>query len=108
MRMKVPSPLTKAGKGSGKAKADKPIKLTLPHPLAKLEDVELCLITKDPQREYKDKLAAQRCDGRVKVSGMDKLRKKYAACLGFSLLGSCYDIEDACFLPILWNQFHQL
>ena len=30
----------------------------------------------DPQREYKDKLAAAQVD-RVKVIGLDKLRKKY-------------------------------
>ena len=60
----------------GKAKAVKPQPLALPHPYMSLESTEICLITKDPQREYKDKLAAAQVE-RVKVIGIDKLRKKY-------------------------------
>ena len=58
-------------------KQHKPHILALPHPARTLGECDAVLFTKDPQREYKDKLAAQRCDGRVKVIGMDKLRKKY-------------------------------
>ncbi len=59
----------------GKASACKPVALALPHPYQTLETAEICLITKDPQREYKDKLAAQGL--RIsKVIGVSKLKKK--------------------------------
>ena len=42
-----------------KAKKDKAVKLQLPNPLASIDEKEICLICKDPQREFKDKLAEQ-------------------------------------------------
>ena len=50
--------------------------LELPHPARTLGECDVVLFTKDPQREYKDKLAAAQVE-RVKVIGIDKLRKKY-------------------------------
>jgi ribosome biogenesis protein UTP30 len=62
-------------KAVGKAAACKPIPLKLPHPYLDLDDAEVCLITKDPQREFKDRLAAEGV--RAKVIGVSKLKKKY-------------------------------
>ena len=57
-------------------KQHKPHILALPHPARTLGECDAVLFTKDPQREYKDKLAAAQVE-RVKVIGIDKLRKKY-------------------------------
>ena len=57
-------------------KQHKPHILALPHPARTLGECDVVLFTKDPQREYKDKLAAAQVE-RVKVIGIDKLRKKY-------------------------------
>ena len=57
-------------------KQHKPHILALPHPVRTLGECDVVLFTKDPQREYKDKLAAAQVE-RVKVIGIDKLRKKY-------------------------------
>ena len=66
-------------KRMGKAKAGaalhKPVRLELPHALRTLGDASVCLITKDPQREWKDKLEAQQVS--AKVIGISKLAKKY-------------------------------
>jgi len=85
----------------GKAKADKPVPLALPNPLARLDDVEVCLITKDPQREFKDKLAAQ--DVKAKVIGVSKLKKKYVPFEAKRQLCAAYDIfvADSRVLPML-------
>ena len=40
-------------------KQHKPTILALPHPARTLGECDVCLFTKDPQREYKDKLAEQ-------------------------------------------------
>ena len=57
-------------------KKHKPTILDVPHPARTLGECDVCLFTKDPQREYKDKLAAQKVE-RVKVIGISKLKKKY-------------------------------
>ena len=62
-------------KAAGKAKVCKPVPMALPHPYVQLDTLELCLITKDPQREYKDKLADAGVS--AKVIGVTKLKKKY-------------------------------
>jgi len=55
----------------------KPFRIPLKHSLYDREGVEICLLTKDPQRTYKDLLAAHPVKGVTKVIGVDKLRKKY-------------------------------
>lgn len=84
-------------------KQHKPTILALPHPARTLGECDVCLFTKDPQREYKDKLAAQRCDGRVKVIGMDKLRKKYVEFEAKRQLCASHDafLADKRVLPML-------
>jgi len=93
---------TKAAPPSvGKATRDKPVRIALPHPIASLDEVELCLICKDPQREYKDKLAAQSV--RAKVIGVSKLKKKYVPHEAKRQLCASYDlfVADQRVLPML-------
>ena len=59
----------------GKAKTDKPVPLQLPHPFVDIETADICLITKDPHKEYKDKLAAEGLQ--AKVLGVHSLKTKY-------------------------------
>ncbi|KAH7128687.1 ribosomal protein L1p/L10e family-domain-containing protein [Dendryphion nanum] len=56
-------------------------KIVLPHPLQG-EELRICLIVKDPQREYKDLVADDAFPENVRnkvqrVIGVDKLKKKY-------------------------------
>lgn len=69
----------RAPKAVGKATACKPVPVRLPHPFVSLETAEICVITKDPQREYKDKLTAcgLKVGANIKVIGVEKLKKKY-------------------------------
>ena len=85
----------------GKAKASKPVPLGLPHPYMSLETAEICLITKDPQREYKDKLAA--LGVRAKVIGVSKLKKKHKEYEAKRALLRAYEVflADARVLPML-------
>lgn len=89
-------------KALGKAAACKPVQLRLPHPYRTLESAEVCLITKDPQREFKDKLA-ELGHGRVKVIGVTKLKKKYHPFEAKRELCASYDVflADARVLPML-------
>lgn len=88
-------------KPTGKATACKPIPLKLPHPYQSLETAEICLITKDPQREYKDRLADVGL--RAKVIGISKLKKKHKEYEAKRQLMGDYDIflADARVLPML-------
>eukprot|EP00325_Prymnesiales_sp_UTEX-LB-985_P002489 CAMPEP_0174694222 /NCGR_PEP_ID=MMETSP1094-20130205/832_1 /TAXON_ID=156173 /ORGANISM="Chrysochromulina brevifilum, Strain UTEX LB 985" /LENGTH=350 /DNA_ID=CAMNT_0015890379 /DNA_START=24 /DNA_END=1076 /DNA_ORIENTATION=- len=88
-------------KAVGKAKADKAVPLPLPHPFVSLDDAEICLITKDPQREFKDKLAALGL--RAKVIGVSKLKKKYHPYEAKRELMKAYGVflADARVLPML-------
>jgi len=88
-------------KAIGKAKACKPVPLLLPHPFVSLDDAEICLITKDPQREFKDKLAD--LGVRAKVIGVSKLKKKYHPFEAKRQLMKAYEIflADARVLPML-------
>jgi len=83
-------------------KQHKPHILSLPHPARTLGECDVCLFTKDPQREYKDKLAAAQVE-RVKVIGIDKLRKKYVEYEAKRNLCSGHDVflSDDRVLPLL-------
>ncbi|KAF1952353.1 ribosomal protein L1 [Byssothecium circinans] len=59
----------------------KPTKLPLPHPIIG-NDVRICIFTKDPQRAYKDLVAADAFPAPLRskigrVLGVEKLKKKY-------------------------------
>ncbi|EJD50396.1 ribosomal protein L1 [Auricularia subglabra TFB-10046 SS5] len=55
----------------------KPHRIPLKHPLVDPRSTSICLITKDPQREYKDKLAAQSVNFVSRVVGITKLKGKF-------------------------------
>jgi len=83
------------------AKAVKPRLLTLPHPWRTLDQTELCLIVKDPQRAVKDRCAAERIT--AKVIGIEKLKKKYVPFESRRRLRGAYDFfaADERVLPLL-------
>jgi len=85
----------------GKAKECKPVPLNMPHPYQSLDSAEVCLITKDPQREYKDKLAE--LGVRAKVIGISKLKKKHKEYEAKRRLMGAYEVflADARVLPML-------
>jgi len=88
-------------KAVGKAKACKPVPLTLPHPYVDLETAEICLITKDPHTEYKDRLAEAGL--RATVLGVSSLKKKYHPHQAKRELCKAHEIflADARVLPML-------
>ncbi|KAG9301778.1 hypothetical protein G9A89_003325 [Geosiphon pyriformis] len=55
---------------------DKPIKIPLRHALYG-PDTEVCLFTKDPQKDFKELLSQHNVTRITKVISLDKLRKKY-------------------------------
>lgn len=69
----------------------KPVAITLPH--SYLEEAEICLICKDPQREYKDIVEGQDALKAIKkVIGVSKLREKYKPFEAKRTLCSSYDL----------------
>ncbi|WAQ83313.1 hypothetical protein PtA15_3A682 [Puccinia triticina] len=57
----------------------KPIKITLSHPLYDPRISPVCLIVKDPQREYKDLLEEKKVHFIAKVIGIEKLKGKHSS-----------------------------
>ncbi|KAF8505359.1 ribosomal protein L1/ribosomal biogenesis protein, partial [Hysterangium stoloniferum] len=55
----------------------KPQKIPLAHPLVDPRTTSVCLITKDPQREYKDLLESHNIKFISRVVGMEKLKGKF-------------------------------
>ena len=47
------------------------------HALYRGEDAELCLLTTDPGKEYKELLVEKKVEGVAKVISLEKLRKNY-------------------------------
>jgi len=88
-------------KAVGKARACKPVSLSLPHPFVTLDTAEICLITKDPHKEYKEKLAAEGL--RAKVLGVSSLKKKYHPYQAKRELLKAHEVflADARVLPML-------
>lgn len=88
-------------KAAAGAKAVKPRLLTLPHLWRTLDETEVCLIVKDPQRTVKDMCAAERIT--AKVIGVEKLKKKYVPFESRRRLRGAYDFfaADARVLPML-------
>ncbi|KAI8907299.1 ribosomal protein L1/ribosomal biogenesis protein [Gorgonomyces haynaldii] len=77
----------------------KPVRIRIPHPFK--ENPSVCLFTKDPQREFKDKLAEIGME--AKVIGISKLRTKHKTFEQKRLLCQTYDIflADERILPML-------
>ncbi|KAG5634378.1 hypothetical protein H0H81_002171 [Sphagnurus paluster] len=55
----------------------KPAKIPIAHPLIDPRTTPICLITKDPQREYKDLLEAHKIKFISRVVGVEKLKGKF-------------------------------
>ncbi|THH30586.1 hypothetical protein EUX98_g3593 [Antrodiella citrinella] len=55
----------------------KPFKIPIVHPLVDPREASICLITKDPQREYKDLLETHKIKFISRVVGVTKLRGKF-------------------------------
>lgn len=80
----------------------KPIKIPLKYPIFD-ESSEVCLITKDPQSEYKVMLKEQGITSINKVIGVTKLKKKYKPYEAKRQLCNSYDLflADDRVIPIL-------
>lgn len=79
----------------------KPWRVPLQHSL--YADRPICLITKDPQKDFKDKLAEEPIDGVEKVIGLTKLRRNYKQFKDRRQLLATYDLflADDRVLPML-------
>ncbi|TPX69033.1 hypothetical protein SpCBS45565_g02685 [Spizellomyces sp. 'palustris'] len=79
----------------------KPQRILLKHPLYAESDV--CLITKDPQRTYKDLLQSKAVTGVSKVIGVSKLRAKFKQYEAKRQLCASYDLflADERVIPLL-------
>ncbi|KAJ7766513.1 ribosomal protein L1p/L10e family-domain-containing protein [Mycena maculata] len=55
----------------------KPVKISIVHPLVDPRTSAICLITKDPQRKYKDLLAENNIKFISRVVGIEKLKGKF-------------------------------
>ncbi|KAK0539144.1 proteasome-interacting protein cic1 [Tilletia horrida] len=56
----------------------KPAQIPLPHALLSPESASVCLIVKDPQREYKDLLTSLNIRSIARIVGVTKLKGKFA------------------------------
>ncbi|KAI9225911.1 MAG: ribosomal protein L1 [Piptocephalis tieghemiana] len=90
---------TKKASESGKTK---PIRISLKHSLL-TDDSEVCLITKDPQDEYKRRLESAKVGRINKVLGVSKLKAKYKPYEAKRALCSQYGVflADDRVLPLL-------
>jgi len=81
----------------------KPYLITLEHPMMDPEETEVCLIVKDPQREFKDKIEEKGIKSVKKVIGVSKLRAKFKQYEAKRQLCSSYDLflADDRVLPVL-------
>mmetsp|Transcript_91767 Transcript_91767/g.163328 ORF Transcript_91767/g.163328 Transcript_91767/m.163328 type:complete len:369 (-) Transcript_91767:159-1265(-) len=70
----------------------KPVIIRLPHPMY-TEKSEVCFISKDPQKKYKELLLQQHpVPGLTKVIGLDKLKRNYKAPSDKRALADAYDL----------------
>jgi len=81
----------------------KPYLITLEHPLMNPEETEVCLLVKDPQREFKDKIEAKGIKCIKKVIGVTKLKNKFKQYEAKRQLCASYDLflADDRILPML-------
>lgn len=83
----------------------KPVRINLPHPLHTPGDVSVCLLVKDPQREYKDLLMAEKIKSISRVVGVTKLKGKFKPYDARRALVGDHDLflADARIVPTLPN-----
>ncbi|CAG8565526.1 24263_t:CDS:2 [Dentiscutata erythropus] len=81
---------------------DKPVSIPLKHPLYDAS-TEICLITKDPQKTFKELVASKNLKRIRKVIGISKLRKKYQPYEAKRQLCNSYDLfmADDRVIPLL-------
>jgi ribosome biogenesis protein UTP30 len=81
----------------------KPYLITLKHPLMDPDETDVCLIVKDPQREFKDKIEAKGIKAVKKVIGVSKLKSKFKQYEAKRQLCASYDLflADDRVLPML-------
>ncbi|CAG8780023.1 10761_t:CDS:2, partial [Acaulospora morrowiae] len=70
---------------------DKPVIIPIKHPLYN-SSTEICLFTKDPQKEFKELVATKGIKHIKKVIGLSKLRKKYKPYEAKRKLCDSYDL----------------
>lgn len=81
------------------------IRLPIPHPFreAQSEDLSVCLITKDPQRQYKDLVNPLQLSSITKIMGLSKLRDKFKPFEAKRNLCGSFDLflADSSVIPML-------
>lgn len=82
---------------------NKPFLVPVPHTIYGREGSEICLITKDPQRDFKEQLERSPVDCVTKVLGLSKLRTNYKQYKDRRVLRDSYDLflADDRILPLL-------
>lgn len=83
----------------------KPVRLPLPFPFrdAKSENLSVCLITKDPQRRFKDLVNPLQLTSITKIIGISKLRDKFKPYEAKRMLCGSFDVflADSSVIPML-------
>lgn len=69
-----------------------PKRIPLPHSVFDGPNCELCLITKDPQKEFEELVASKNIPGRIKVLGVSKLRSDFKPYESKRQLCASYDM----------------
>lgn len=96
--------LVGVNKMAAKASA-KPVRLVIPHPwrTAGEDASRVCVITKDPQRTFKDLISPLKIAPITKVLGVSKLRQKFKPFEAKRQLCNSFDLflADARILPLL-------
>ena len=79
----------------------KPIRIKIPNPIHDIDSVSVCVFVKDPQRDWKEKLANLKFI--EKVSGVSKLRLKFKPYEAKRILCESHDLfmADDRVLPLL-------
>ncbi len=75
----------------------------LPHSIYSADSTEVCLVTKDPQRTYKDMIEAKRITFVKRVIGISKLKLKFKTYEAKRQLRDSYSLfmADERILPML-------
>mmetsp|Transcript_12 Transcript_12/g.23 ORF Transcript_12/g.23 Transcript_12/m.23 type:complete len:325 (+) Transcript_12:39-1013(+) len=87
----------------GRQKFLRPDLISLPHPLYKEDETDVCLFCRDPQRKYKDQVADNQIPIK-RVIGISKLRAKFKSFEQRRVLCSSYDLfvaDEAIFSMLL-------
>jgi ribosome biogenesis protein UTP30 len=83
----------------------KPVRMAIPHPFRGVsdEDLSVCIITKDPQRFFKDLINPLQLSSVTKVVGISKLRSKFKPFEAKRVLCASFDLfaADTRIIPML-------